>query len=350
MNRISSYMPSVSPLPVRACSPKPSAVAQTPTLLSDRADFGVTGPEPEIPRGETIPPRSSTKPEQEKPFDPCGPLFLEEEKLDKEETKLETFGSFLSSFRHYALRGVPKPNAFSPELRDLWNDKFQLSPHQFFTALFDTPKVDLGNGEICVEGGLDSPKRLGLVMDLVQPRRGTIGRMERDFEFPDDSPPEVHHSLFELNTSAQGQGIAKDLLANSMRLYDMAGIGSIHLTAGLDVGGYAWAKYGFLPPAGRATRDLFSRIGGRLANLDGVSETSRKVVQRLLQSEEPKALWTISDLDGVTAERQGQRLPLGKALLLGTHWKGVMHLDDPLARARFNNYISKSTAQNTEEK
>ncbi len=335
---------------MRAASPKPAAVVQTPALPVDQADFRAAGPEPEIPRGETLPPRSLSKPLQEKRPDPCAPLFIEEEKLDKEETKLETLGSFLSGYRHYALRGIPKPNAFSPELRGLWNEKFHLSPHQFFTTLFDTPKVSLGNGEIGVEGGLENPDRLNLVMDLVRPQRGTIGRMERDFEFPADSPPEVHHSLFELNTSAQGQGIAKDLLANSMRLYDMAGIGSIHLTAGLDVGGYAWAKYGFLPTSGRATRDLFSRIGGRLANLDGVSETSRQVVQRLLQSEDPKALWAISDLEGVTAERHGQRLPLGKALLLGTTWKGVMNLDDPQARARFNNYISQTNTRSAEER
>lgn len=340
MNRISSYIPSVSPQPVRDFSPKPSAVVQTPALPVDQAHFRASGVEPEIPQGETLRPRSPSKPGQEEPFDPRAPLFLEEEKLDQEETKLETLGSFLSNYRHYALRGIPKPNAFSPELRGLWNDKFRLSPHQFFTTLFDTPKVGLGNGEICVEGRLDSPQRLGLSMDLVQPRRGTIGRMDRDFEFPEDSPPEVHHSLLELDADVQGRGIAKDLLANSLRLYDLAGIGSIHLTAGLDVGGYAWAKYGFLPSPGRATRDLFSRIGGRLASLDGVSETSRQVVQRLLQSEDPKALWTISDLDGVTAMRQGRRMPLGKALLLGTTWKGVMHLDNPNARARFNNYIS----------
>lgn len=352
MNRISSHIPSLSPVSTRVTPPQQSCStsAAEPSPPRQNAAVELTIAPPEIPRAEPNSACVETKP-QATPVDPCAPLFLEDVSLDKDDSeKVETFGSFLSNFRHYTLRGVPKPTAFSPELRALWNEKFLLSPHEFFSQLFNTPKVKLGSGEICVEGGLADPHSVSVSMDLVQPRRGTIGRMDREFRFPPDSPPEVHHNLFEIDSSAQGHGIAKDLLANSMQLYDQAGIGRIHLTAGLDVGGYAWAKYGFLPKDGQATRELFSRLNQKLDGLRGISVPTREVVRLLLKSGDPKALWTISDLDGVTAERRGEQLPLGKALLLGTCWKGVMNLDDPQARKRFHNYISRSTSQNTEEK
>lgn len=352
MNRISSHISSLSPVLTRVPPPhqsgSTSAVEPSPPGPNPAVELSLATPK--LPRAE-LKSAQTARSSQTSTIDPCAPLFLEDPCLDKDDgEKVETFGSFLSSFRHYALRGVPKPTALSPELRALWKEKFLLSPHEFFRQLFDTPKVKLGSGEISVEGGLADPHSVSLSMDLVQPRRGTIGRMDREFRFPPDSPPEVHHNMFELDSSAQGHGIAKDLLANSMQLYDRAGIGRIHLTAGLDVGGYAWAKYGFLPKDSQATRGLFSRIKQKLDGLRGISEPTREVVRRLLKSGEPRALWAIADLDGVTAERRGERLPLGKALLLGTCWKGVMNLDDPQARERFHNYISRSTGQNTEEK
>jgi hypothetical protein len=167
--------------------------------------------------------------------------------------------------------------------------------------------------------------------------------MDRTVSFPEDSPPEAYHRLFDLNRGAQGKGISKDLLANSIKLYDQAGIQRVGLMAALSVGGYAWAKYGFQPKPGRETQELFVTIGDRLSQLRGVPQPVRNIVKRLLERGDPKAIWAISDLDGVKVRRGEKEVPLGKALLLGTVWKGSLHLDDPEARARFDQYVHTKT-------
>ncbi|MDR1764020.1 MAG: GNAT family N-acetyltransferase [Dysgonamonadaceae bacterium] len=59
----------------------------------------------------------------------------------------------------------------------------------------------------------------------------------------------VEHSLFELDESLQGKGIAKELFRHLYSQYKNMGIKKIIIHANIDVGGYAWMKYGFTAKA-----------------------------------------------------------------------------------------------------
>jgi hypothetical protein len=268
---------------------------------------------------------------------PSGALFFDED------CSLAAFDPW-SGEQVYHGEGIPGPHDFPPTLKQDWQQKMGVSPRQFFQTLFDTPRVHPGDFRLTVERDKVGVQGLGVEIDLRCPRTNKeIGKMDRQFSFPEDSPPEAYHRLFDLEPGTQGTGIAKDLLANSIKLYDQAGIGRVGVFASLGVGGYAWAKYGFAPKPGRQTRELFATIEDRLNRMDDLPKSTKGVVKRLLSSGDPKAIWAISDLDGVKVKRKGKMQPLGKALLLGTAWRGSLNLDDPKARARFDQYVHKTS-------
>lgn len=273
---------------------------------------------------------------------PNGTLFLEpEDKLDEEYYKSESlFGD-----ETYHLSGLPSPGDLPASLRQDWTRRFGMPPREFYRALFDTARVQPGDSRMSVERDLEGEIRaVGMEFDLECPRTGKpIGSMDRSFHFPKEGAASVYHKLFDLDRHCQGRGIAKDLLANSMKLYEKAGIEKITVSAALSVGGYAWAKYGFKPNSGRETRELFATVRERLDDLgDAVPQAVRGVVTRMLAKGDPRSIWAISDLDGVKVRRGEREVSLGKALLLGTAWKGSLELEDSQARARFDQYIHRS--------
>lgn len=55
----------------------------------------------------------------------------------------------------------------------------------------------------------------------------------------------VYHSLFQMQPEYQGQGLGSELLRHSLVEYEKLGVQEVHVDAGLNVGGYAWARMGF---------------------------------------------------------------------------------------------------------
>jgi len=140
----------------------------------------------------------------------------------------------------------------------------------------------------------------------------------------------VEHDYLIVDKEAQGAGVAKEILSRSVAAYPKMGIESVGVHANIDVGGYAWAKYGFTPSPGS-----WEGLRGELKSFDlgrlGLDETQRKAVGALLDSPDPRAIWEISDL------------PALKPLLIGSDWVGSLDLTDPLAMERFNRYVGPKT-------
>lgn len=53
--------------------------------------------------------------------------------------------------------------------------------------------------------------------------------------------------LLQIPDSAQGSGINKRLFKSDLALFEARGVDKINLKANIDVGGYAWFRYGFVP-------------------------------------------------------------------------------------------------------
>ena len=163
-----------------------------------------------------------------------------------------------------------------------------------------------------------------------------IGNISREIN-PETG--EVRHGYLRFNGPTQGAGLGKQLLGNQVDLYNKMGMKSIGLFANIDVGGYAWAKYGFQPKPYDWTT-LQSGMNRRLMGLHQSGEISPEALdaaQTLVRQPDPKALWNISDITGKT--KSGE--PLGKKLLLNQSWSGSLNLKDPETMDRFNAYINK---------
>ena len=57
----------------------------------------------------------------------------------------------------------------------------------------------------------------------------------------------AYHSYLRIDEGERGKGSIPAMLENQINLYRKLGIEKVKLGANIDVGGYAWAKYGFLP-------------------------------------------------------------------------------------------------------
>ncbi|MCA9779646.1 MAG: hypothetical protein KC800_23120, partial [Candidatus Eremiobacteraeota bacterium] len=148
----------------------------------------------------------------------------------------------------------------------------------------------------------------------------------------------AYHDLLSLKDSFQGRDTAKTVLRNNFRLYDELGMDHVDLTAAITVGGYAWARYGWqLKDSDWNHENINKQLEKRLKELD-LKPSTRKTLRKLLKSNDPKKLWTVSDMRQ-TVIKDGKETTLGKALLLGTNWQGTFDLKDADSRRRLEHYI-----------
>lgn len=139
----------------------------------------------------------------------------------------------------------------------------------------------------------------------------------------------VDHELFEIFEHAQGSGFAKKTLIEAVALYKALGIARVRLLANINVGGYAWAKYGFRPDADEWEYLSKENLLEALPSVEGLTDDAVEAIEKLLKNTDPKALWALADS------------VYGKQLLLGSNWSGYLYLDDTEAMARFNSYAGK---------
>ena len=72
----------------------------------------------------------------------------------------------------------------------------------------------------------------------------SLGVFERNIKLDSKS---AYSAYFKLNKLATKHNTGKKLLAGNIETYKDLGIEKVEVTANIDVGGYAWAKYGYVP-------------------------------------------------------------------------------------------------------
>lgn len=157
-------------------------------------------------------------------------------------------------------------------------------------------------------------------------RTEIIRRFKRD----ENGKLYVYHSLF--TAGSRGQGAGKALFRCSLGVYKALGISKVEVFANIDVGGYAWAKYGF-----KIASHEWERVAGRARRkleILGLQPGAVKRLNEILNDRKPEAIFMLSDF------KVGERA-VGKELLLGSKWHGTLDLDNKSQYRRCIGYISQ---------
>ena len=114
-------------------------------------------------------------------------------------------------------------------------------------------------------------------------------------------------------------GTLETILASWAPTWNRLGIEQVSLLAGSDLGGLAWAKYGFTPE-----RDEWDALRARLEKKLDPSDTSTaaEAARKVLAQKDVKGIWAIADLT------------IGESLLAGEEWAATLDLTDIEAKNR----------------
>lgn len=154
---------------------------------------------------------------------------------------------------------------------------------------------------------------------------GSGVELKRDFGIVDGTKV-VEHELFDLDKELQGQGVSRKVFKALYEQYRVTGVERIELYANIDIGGYAWARYGF------CTTNRNETIGAiRFSNL------TRKQEDRIMEIIDGH----FNSSNAPFPMNQIARLPYGKKALLGGYWEGVLDLTDTHQRRVFERYLRR---------
>jgi hypothetical protein len=142
---------------------------------------------------------------------------------------------------------------------DRWNEHVKEAPAEF-------KKDFLGGLPASMSISYDDREDAITIMGKLEDANGArIGEYTRTIDFDDKT---AHSDYFVLNSSERSGGIGKQLLASNVATYQKMDIDTVGVHANIDVGGYAWARYGYVPTQG-SWRSLSSEIEDKINELSG---------------------------------------------------------------------------------
>ena len=134
------------------------------------------------------------------------------------------------------------------------------------------------------------------------------------------------------SAKVQGGGKCAAMFTKSLDIYDNMGIKKVSVHANIDVGGFAWARYGFVPDQ-PSWNGIKTHVRNRMVRLEpGV----QSAVKKILSSSDPKA---IRQLAAIKTKHEGQ--PIGSYLLKNSDWYGTIDMEDNEAYSLTREYSGK---------
>ena len=136
-----------------------------------------------------------------------------------------------------------------------WNERVQEAPEdfkrEFLGGMPGTMNISYNDSadKLSVEGKLQEDGK-------------DIGEYQRSIDLKNNS---AYSAYFVLKKSERGAGVGKTLLKSNVEMYQKLGLDKVTVSANIDVGGYAWAKYGYVPTAD-SWSSLSSTIRDKLTN------------------------------------------------------------------------------------
>jgi SPP1 gp7 family putative phage head morphogenesis protein len=143
-----------------------------------------------------------------------------------------------------------------------------------------------------------------------------------------DNGLEVTHDFFRVDPEYQGGGHARAMMRGALDAYRRMGATAIRVHANIDVGGYAWARLGFVPDD---PDDLFWQIETALDRIarDRIASATDIAEAREALSDPDNFAWRVA------------RSKLGRKLLFNSDWYGTLDLRDADALARTREAIDR---------
>lgn len=148
---------------------------------------------------------------------------------------------------------------------DDWDDKVGETPAEFKQSFLGHTAASMGI-RIPYEGTWEIS---GALFDKEGDRVGTY---TRDIDWNNKT---AESSFLSLTRSATGHSLGKTILASNIAAYKKMGIERVKVHANIDVGGYAWAKYGYVP-----TQSSWNDLRGIILNKLGAYGSSRSATQQ----------------------------------------------------------------------
>jgi hypothetical protein len=171
-----------------------------------------------------------------------------------------------------------------------------------------------------------------------------VGEFQRQVFQTAEGVYNVEHSVFLLNKSVQGQGIAARLNGAAFDYYRSIGIENVTVHADIDVGGYAWARQGFDWDPGWLTEQQVERkVFDFLRNADDLvnawerrttlTANEATIIRQQIQDLRHASL-TVGEMPtpfeisriGEGLGKFADREHVGKSIMLHSDWMGIFHL------------------------
>ncbi len=272
--------------------------------------------------------------------------------LPKEQTKwAEAYRNILPA------SGISEPTGdfLSAYVLPHFNSNFKDFTNRYFGGMYNPEKFSFGptfDGHgIRMRGELKDPiTAVSMMVDHPMGGNKVPATIDRSIvSDPDTGLKYAYHNYFALPKERQGAGIAKSVLRDQVDLYKKMDLDYIKLTANVDVGSYAWGKYGFLPHTDQQWQSLAKYLKNgldQLASFGRMPENEHRYLSLILKNPDRHALWDFADAPGkipigILGSNPKKQLKWSQKLLLDTPWEGKLDLKDPESMRKFNDYISQ---------
>jgi hypothetical protein len=144
---------------------------------------------------------------------------------------------------------------------------------------------------------------------------------------------EVYHALLTVPNRMQGGGLSREILGSYYQQYKNAAITKIRVQANINIGGYAWARYGFAAYE-RYELDII------LSDYKGILTAAQsKRIKDIVDTHYLKNPNTYFPMRKIADLGRGKQNEYGKKLLLGTNWHGELDLTNKKVVKMFEDYL-----------
>jgi hypothetical protein len=148
-----------------------------------------------------------------------------------------------------------------------WNEKIGIEPEEFKKSFLGGVNASM----TIIEYGNGSKYDVsGSIWGEGANEGAEVGTYQREIKLDDKK---AYSAYFKLNKAQTKKDIGKKILGGNVEMYEALGLDKVEVSANIDVGGYAWAKYGYVPTAA-SWSELSSRLERKLGGDSSSSSSS----------------------------------------------------------------------------